>query len=289
MADLPFYVFAWICSIFYGLASIVGKLTSKHSIRNPWLFNFFLGLFILIFTIPVALYFGAGIPAKWPSVIAAGFFAALAQTFFVLALYGLDVSVITPLFNFRNVFAALLGVLLLGEALSGYQVGLIAFIFLAGFFVSIDERFSWRSFFSRSIFIGLLCMLFGALMAMFVKIAVAENGFWTASLWMGIILQVLFLTTWPKFHREAKEIGSRQMGVLVAMSLLSVVGDLAAEKAYSLNVSLSAVIISAPISMFLAFLFAYFAPELLEKHTFKVYLVRFVAAVAMIAAALQLT
>jgi hypothetical protein len=41
--------------------------------------------------------------------------------------------------------------------------------------------------------------------------------------------------------------------------------------------------------MILAFLFSVFAPKLLEKHTMKVYAVRFAAAAVMIAAALKLS
>jgi len=44
-----------------------------------------------------------------------------------------------------------------------------------------------------------------------------------------------------------------------------------------------------PFSMIFAFMFSVFAPKLLEKHTLKIYVIRFSSVAVMIWAAIQLT
>jgi len=61
-------------------------------------------------------------------------------------MYKLDVSVIAPLFTFRTAFAAVLGVVMLREVLTNVDWGLIAVIFIAGMFVSLDERLKIKNF-----------------------------------------------------------------------------------------------------------------------------------------------
>src|SRR3989344_1579835 len=160
--------FAWLASLMYGLEAITGKLTSKHVIQNPYLFNFFWAFFILILTIPVALINGVTVPAHWGYIIIASFFYALSGVLYVLALYKLDVSVIAPLFSFRTAMAVILGALFLGEVLLTRQYVLIGIIFVFGIFVSIDEKSALRSFFTRGTAIALFAMLALVLMAIFI-------------------------------------------------------------------------------------------------------------------------
>jgi len=288
MLGIPFHIFAWIASVMYGLETIVGKLTSRHAIQNPWLFNFLWSLFILLLMVPVALANGAGIPTHWLFIIAASFFYAAASALFVLALYKLDVSVLAPLFSFRTAMAVILGALFLGEVLTLHQYLLIGVIFVFGIFVAVDERFNLRSFFTRGTAIALLSMLALVLMAIFTKKAIAETTFWDASIWIALLGQLWLLPTIALFKRELAATTAKQYGIVFATALAGVVGTLAANAAYAANVSIAATIISLPFSMVLAFLFSVFAPELLEHHTLKVYAVRFVSATIVIVAALNL-
>jgi hypothetical protein len=73
------------------------------------------------------------------------------------------------------------------------------------------------------------------------------------------------------------------------MSLALLIGILTSNKSYTDNVTISSAIISLPMSMIMAFLFSIFAPNLLEKHTLKVYAIRFTAAAIMIISALKLS
>jgi drug/metabolite transporter (DMT)-like permease len=285
---LSLYVVAWIASIMYGFEAIIGKLISKHSIKNPWLFNFIWEFFILIGMTIAGLWFGIGIPTQWIYIILGSFMYALASAVYVLALYKLDVSVISPMFSFRTVMAVLIGALFLGEILTLHQYFLIGIIFVFGIFVSFDEHFSLKSFFNKWIIVLLVDMLFLVLMAMFIKKAVAVDGFWNSTIWIALLGQVWLLGTIKFFKKDLVQTTSKQYGYMALIAFTGIIGTLAANAAYAKNVSLAAVIISIPVSMILAFIFSIFKPELLEKHTLKIYAIRFIAATIMIIAALKL-
>lgn len=284
-----FIVFAWIASITYGLAVIIGKLTSKYSIPNPWLFNFLHVLFALLFMIPPSLVNHAGFPNNWTNILLAAIFIALGFSLYTLALYKLDVSVLGPLFNFRTAFAVLLAVFLVNEVLDLRQYFLVGIIFTAGLFVSIDEKMSLRSFFSWPIAIGLLDMLVIALVGIFIKKAMAQNGYWEVTLWSNILAQILLLATLPLFIKDLLKISKLQTAALVILAFIDAVATLAANKAYAANVGISATIISLPFSLIMAATLSFFAPKILEHHTLKVYAIRFTAAAVMITAALRLS
>lgn len=144
---MSFLIFSWLASFFYGLVNVFGKLTSKYAIRNIWLFNFLYGLFTILFTIPLALNSGVSMPSAWGNLTLSAIFNTLFSIFYVLAIYNLDVSVMGPLFNFRTAFGVIFGVLILKEVLTSIQIILIATIFIAGIFVSLDEKLSFKSFF----------------------------------------------------------------------------------------------------------------------------------------------
>lgn len=288
MLAIPFYVFAWIASIVFGLEAIIGKLTSKHAIPNPWLFNFFWGLFVLIFTIPIALWNNVGIISHWENIFIASIFYALAGILYILLIYSFDVSVLAPLFNFRTVFGVLMGALFLSEILTTTQYILIGIIFISGMFLTLDEKFSLKSFFRWGMALAMAEMLVLALMSVFIKKAVAESGYWTTTLWVAIIAQVLILPTYLLFRKDIKKLSWKQIWPLILMSVAGTIGVLSSNRAYAENVSISTAITSIPFSMIMAFLFSVFAPKLLEKHTLKVYAIRFIAATIMLIAALRL-
>jgi uncharacterized membrane-anchored protein len=135
------------------------------------------------------------------------------------------------------------------------------------------------------------------------KITIAENGYWPVFYWTAILGQIMLLPTIPLFltelrssyrrervaPRELIPLSARQLLSVANLALISLLANLAANKAFAANVSLSAAIVSLPLSMILAFLFSVFAPELLEKHSPKIYAIRFTAAAVMFWSALQLS
>lgn len=282
------YFFAWTASIFFGFESIFAKLVSKHTVSNPWMLNFFWMLFTLIFTIPVALYMGARFPVQWFPLLLTSLFFALANTLYTKALFKIDVSVMSPLWNFRTAMTVILGAVLLNEVLTTHQYFLILIIFIFGIFVNLDEKFSIKSFFTKDIFLALLSMLAFTFEYIFINNSVTVNGYWNTVLWGPLLGQLWLLATIPFFKKDILNTNLKQYGSIILLSIFGFIGVLAATAAYSKNLSISAAIISLPVSMVIAFLFSVFAPQLLEKHNLKVYLLRFISAGIMIIAALNL-
>jgi drug/metabolite transporter (DMT)-like permease len=286
---MSFVTFAWIASLVFGLEVLVGKLASKYTITNPWLFNFAWSIFYFAFTIPFALYYGVGFPTHWGSVVIAGMFSALFGVLYIWSMYKLDVSIISPLFNLRTAFAAILGVLMLGEILTPIQWALIMTLFIAGMFVSMDEKLKLRSFFQWPIVVCIGSMFILALMSIYLNIALSENGFWEVTLWYLILTSAFTLPTLPLFVRDVGKTPLKNYAGVALMGSLGALGTFAANRAVAENVSITSAIISIPFSMIFAFALSRIMPKLLEKHTLRIYLVRFAAAAVMIGAALKLS
>lgn len=286
---MPFYVYAWIGAVVSGLFVITAKLTSKHSISNPWLFNFLLTTVTLLFTLPPTIYYHAEVPSDWLPIILAAIFTTLTTIFYIFSNYALDVSVFMPLFNFRGVFAVLIGVLFFGEKLSTNHLLFVGLILIAGIFSSMDEKFNIRSFFKMTIAIGLLTTFFLTLENTFAKLSLANNSLWTTNLWIAILNFFMLIPTIPLFKKELKTIDVSHILPVGAMGLFLTVSTFAANMAYKTNLGITSLIMNMPVSMVIAFALSIFAPKLLEKHTIKIYAIRFSSTAIMIWAALQLS
>ncbi len=286
---MSYIAFAWIASISFAMVGIIGKLTSKHQVKNPWLFSFVYNFLVLCFTVPIAMYYGAGTPDHWTAIILAGGFYALFSVIYILVLPLLDVTVMMPLFNFRPVFTAFFGALFLNELYNISEYALIAVVVCAGLFVAIDEKFSLRSFFQKGTMLMIFGMLALSLMTIFMNKAINETNLWTALVWIYIVGQFCMLPIVPLFHKDLFTMKKSHIGSFVVMAVATVVGFLAEGAAVSQNVTISTIIISLPLSIIIAFAFSVIAPQLLEKHTMKVYAIRFAATAVMLGATLKLT
>lgn len=286
---MPFYIYAWIACISSASTIIVTKLTSKHTIKNSWLFNFIWTFVIFLFTIPPAIIYKAGLPKDWWPIIIAGIFAAGWNLLYIQSMYRIDVSTLSPLFNFRLIFAIILGSVLFQEKLTTNQFIFFIIIVFGGMFTSIDEKLKLSSFFKSSIAIGLLAMLSLALNNAFIKIALVNNSLWTANLWMSIITLLVTAPTVIFFRKDAQNINLKQVMPVLVMGILQIITNAAANVAYSKNLGITSLIMAVPLSMIFTFTASIFAPRLLEKHTIKVYAIRFTAAAIMIYSALQLS
>ncbi|MCL5004278.1 MAG: EamA family transporter [Patescibacteria group bacterium] len=286
---MSFVVFAWTASFVYGLEAVVTKIVGRHLIANQYLFNFFWLLWILIFTVPLALGNGVAWPRDWFSVLTAGLFYALSSLAYILALYQIDVTIIAPLYNFRTLFSLMLGVFWLKESLGPGQLILIGFLILSGVLVTYEEKFNLRSFLNRGIFTALAATIFSALMGAFIKYSVAQNGYWTVTLFMPLIGQLVLLASLPKFLTELKGVTVKNHLAIILIAVFGLVGTLCANRAYAGSISLTTVILSLPFSMMMAFILSRIFPSLMENHSLKVYAARFAAAAVMIAAAVKLS
>lgn len=286
---MPYYIYALIGSVFGGLFAIVAKLTSKHAIGNPWLFNFVLTVVTLLFTLPIAIYYKAVLPNNWVMLFFAAIFSTLATILYIFANKNLDVSTFMPLYNFRSIFSVFIGAVFFREHFSADKMMFVAIIFIAGILTSLDEKFSLKSFFKIYIAVGIATVLFTTLGNSFAKSVMLTNSLWTTSLWISILNLIFLIPTVPFFKKEIKKLDVVHVTPVILMGLFYTICGLAANKAYTGNLAISTIIMNLPFSMIFAFLFSIFAPKLLEKHTLKIYLIRFVSVAVMIWAAMQLT
>ncbi len=281
--------FAWTASISYGLYVISAKLIGKYQIHNTYLFSFLLTLFSGIMMAIISYTYGGRIPQSWLFISLAAIALSIGNVAGLAAVRVLDVSVISPLFNIRVVMTVVLSYLFLGERYQLDAVLLMVAIIISGFFATMDEKFSLKSFFSRNILIGLLFMLLLSIQSIFINRAIEQTSYWTAMLWMSIIsIIVSTILLYPKCKADIADINPKQYMSVAVLAIIAGIGDLAAYKAFEKNVGLSSVIISLPLSMVIAVIVAKWKPNLLENHPVKVYLVRFIATGIMIWGALQL-
>lgn len=243
-------------------------------------------LFSLLLTIPIALINHVGLPTHWGNLLVVAILNAVFSILYIISLSLLDISVFVPLLNLRTAFVPIIGALFLGEIFPPYQYLLIAIILLAGMFVSIDEKLSLRSFLKWSIFLAILCTLSYALIGIFIKKSIAENGFWEVTLWTAILSQIMLLFTFPFFRKDIHKLHLKQVASTFSMSLALLIGTVTSNLAYKDNVTITNIITSLPLSLIIVFLLSLIAPRLLEKHTPKVYAIRFTAASIMIISAI---
>jgi drug/metabolite transporter (DMT)-like permease len=218
-----------------------------------------------------------------------GFFATLNTIFYIFSNANLDVSVFMPLYNFRNIFTLLIGFLFFDERFPQFKLFYIGLIIIAGVFTSLDEKFSLKSFFKITIAIGLLTVLISAINSALTKGVLMNNDLWTTNLWIAIINFILLLPTIPLFRKDIKRLDRAHITPVVLMGLFFTISIFATNKAYEGSYSITSLIMVMPFSMIFAFMFSIFAPKLLEKHTLKIYAIRFSSAAVMIWAAMQLT
>lgn len=286
---MPYYVAAWLANIFFGFGSVASKLSSKHQLSNPWLLNFVLGVFITVFTIPIALIAGIHWPTHWGVLWLTGVSSMISGTLFVLAMYKLDISTLSPLYSFKIVFNIVIGLLFFGEQLTLQQWIFVFFIFAAGLFVSVDEKQSMRSFFRPVILLALSAVLASTLFNATIKHALGFEGFWEVNVWSNVLAMILSLITAPLFWKDLKKTQVRMYSGVTISALVYALALAFANMAYAVNIGLSSAILAVPMSMIMAILFSLIKPELLEKHTMKIYAVRFAAAGVMFWAALRLS
>ena len=286
---MSYLFFAWLASIVFGLEVVIGKLTSKHTVTNPWLFNFIWSLFIIILILPFALINHVGIPHFTIHLLLVSFFYAVANILYIIALQLMDVTVMGPLFNFRAIFSVILGVIILGEKINSFQIVLIGVICIAGILITIDEKLKLKAFLQPGIAAVMTLLLAIAFLGVYTNLTIAESGFWTATLWSMILAQCLFLFTVPLFWKDLKKTNIKKYSGLLLMSMGSAGGTLAANQAYTSNVGISSTIIALPFSMIFTIIISVINPNILEHHTAKIYSLRIIAAVIMLLAALQLS
>ena len=156
-------------------------------------------------------------------------------------------------------------------------------------FSSIDEKMKLNSFFKPGVWVALFAMASLALNSVFIKLAMVKNDLPTVTVWIMIVNMVVILPTVLFFKKDLKSLKANQIYPVLVLCIFQVIYNFTANFAYGVNVGITSIIISLPLSMVIVFFLSIVAPTLLEKHTLKVYVIRFSAAVIMIWGALQLS
>ena len=97
---MNYIYFAWLTSFTYGLGSVIGKISTKHHISNPWLYNFIFFVLTALCIVPFAIVGGVGLPQDWSSILWLSVANTVSGTIFVLAFYAVDLSILSPLSSF---------------------------------------------------------------------------------------------------------------------------------------------------------------------------------------------
>jgi len=288
-ADMSYVTYAWIATIIYGFETIIIKLSSKYAIKNPWLFNILWNGLFVVFMIPIYLAHPITLPSTWTSLLIVSLLSAASCILFMIATYRIDVSVLSPLYNVRTGLTVLFASFLLGEHMSSYQNVLVGIIILMGFLVTIDEKFSFKSFFRKDILIAMVFMVLLALYGVYLKKTIVDIGYWNATVWVALLTFVFLLPTYPKFVGDFKTLTKKQIIPVIVVTATSTLAYVISNKAYESHVGITTVIMSFPTSMVIAFVLALVWPKLMERHPMKIYALRFTAAAIMFVCAVQLT
>lgn len=286
---MSYVFFAWVSIVVYAFEAIIIKLNSKYSIKNPWLFNFLWNIFFVLFLIPVFMTHPITMPERWTSLLIVSALSAASSVLFMISSYRLDVSVLSPLYNVRAGLSVFFAWLLLGETMTQYQMILVGIILIMGFLVTIDEKTTIKSFFRKDILIAMVFMVILSLYVVYLKITMNDIGFWNTLIWSAFISLIFIFPTYPLFKKDIKHVTKQQFIPVVLVALTSTAGFIASNKAYEGNVGISSAIMTFPSSMILAFILALIWPKLMERHSMKIYAMRFAATAVMFVCALQLT
>jgi drug/metabolite transporter (DMT)-like permease len=140
-----------------------------------------------------------------------------------------EASIVVPLFQITAVFSYMLGLLVLGEELTGYQIGAALLIVVGSIMITleIDRR---RSKFKAKVFaLMLLAALLNALNWLLFKVVAIREDFWASSFWeyAGFALAGVMMLLFVKSYRTEFLEGLRQ-------SKLNVLGLVALNETLSL-------------------------------------------------------
>lgn len=287
---MSFFLIIWVSSLAFGLQTIIGKLTAKYSLSNPWQLNFFWTTFNLLLVLPIATIFGvAKIPINFVPYIIAGVFLAIGNIFLTYSIYKLDITVISPLFALRTAFTAILGALFLQEHFSLFEYLLITLIFISGMLIRLDEGFSLKKLSFNDLKYGIACMFFLALSGVTIKIASTNGTYWNNMLWINAFTTLFLTTTIPLFIKEILKTPLNKYLGAFGYSLSGGIGRILMFYGMAINATITTVVISIPTSMLVTIPLSYIFPQLLERHTTKIYIYRLLLAVVMITCSIKLS
>lgn len=287
-----YIIFALIASISFAVSQILNKLLSKHSIDNSdSLFTYFM---IASFTFGLVLIpfvdFTFPTIAMLKYLLGATSLLILGFYFFYKGIFTADATTFSPLFMLQAGMIGILAYVFLGERfpLSNY-LWLILLIF-GTLLVSFQEKMTIKKFFSRGVVFILLMQVVHSISNIFVgfslrTISPIQLLFYEYMI-VGIFAVFYILIKKPKMNYNFK-----QVSPMFLSTFITGIGGISLFQAFTQNLTVSSVIASLSSSIVFVFsiLASSFAPQLLEHHTYKVYIIRGIGLVIILIGAAGIT
>jgi uncharacterized membrane protein len=265
----PYLILSLVSLCFFSASIITFRLTAKHAMPNPyaWFFWYFLIYFILGLFLPFFNHIEI-IPhdikllsfnVPYAIAIYIGIFC------FAHALYKLDVTTMGPLSNWGNIFTPLLAFLILGEKIPSKNIPWLILIIIAGILAAYDERFKFKSFFSKYVFLFLVFVFCLSVTRIAANRGINAVGFWNFTFYEFFYGSIGLLFITPFIYRKIK-VTSKPILFMIPGVVLEFLGLLAILKAFSYQVIIPAIISSIPLGSIIAFSLSRFNKSFLEYH-----------------------
>lgn len=107
--------------------------------------------------------------------------------------------------------------------------------------------------------------------------------------WINLFTSIFLLLTIPKFIKDIKVTPIRKYVGALGYSLTGGIGRLLMFFGLATNVTVTTAVTSLPMSMIMTIPLAYVFPQLLEKHTTKIYIIRLILAAITIGCSIKLS
>lgn len=288
----PYIIFSLIAAFGFAFSSIANKFTSKHKISNNWVLLFYYYLTIIPFLFFLPFIFNVSIPQSgWTFIFLYAFVFFIGNIFFTIAIYRLDASTFAPFFQLQTAFIAFLAFLFLKERFPIENYLFLTVMLVGSILVSIDENFSIKTYFSFATLLIIFQQIFHAFSNLFAGFALKNMNSFTFMFWGDLTAFFLALIIIPFIGFNKLKVSFSQIKPLFVGSFFSTVAATFLFTAFQSNVTISSTLglLTSPIILIFTIFLSIFKPSLLEHHTKKVYLVRFIGVLLILFGALKLS
>lgn len=274
-----FVVLSFIAASCFATSGVIEKFASKHVITSRWplLFWYYAAFIPFVLIIPLIAHIAIPQTAQqWLYIAAYSSLFLIGNICFFIAIFQTDASVFSPLFQLQAAFLAMLSYAFLGERFAGGNYFWMVLMFVGAMLVSLDERFTIRAFFQRSILLIIAMQVFHAGSNLFAGFLLRFLDFWNVLWWTTIVSTLsVFLFTFFANGLQVK-VSWRQLRPMVLTNAVTFIGAAALFRAFAENVTLSGAIslLSGPITFIITLVASKVKPGLLEHHTGLVYGIR---------------
>ncbi len=277
---MPSYIlYSLIAAFGFAVSSILNKFASKHAITDKWTLLFWYYFTFIPFALLIPLLTKIVFPQTlglWIFLVVYSLLFLLGNICFFIAVFKLDVSVISPFSQLQAAFLAILAFLFLGERFSVANYLWIVIILIGAIFVSFEERLSLKTFFQKSILLIIGMQFFHASANLMAGFILQSLNFWNLMWWTVVINTVPVLLFTFFVNRLRVKVSWKQLNPMFLVNFAAFIAAASLFRAFQENLTISGTIslLTAPITFIITVIFSKINPQLLEHHTKQVYILR---------------